>query len=240
MWCEFADVPEWYALSRLCAIWKGEDARREWRRRFGDRMPTPEEAINFYSSWDGYPYDLLATSVVYQQREGWPEALDPWIDPAPEGWLLDFGCGLGVHGLWHLMRGERQVALEDLPHRGLAFCRWQASKWYPTTEGMQWEVGAPFAVNRLFSVILAMQVLEHVHDPIAMAARLIERLAPKGRLMTCNHFPTDNPVPERPPDILHLRTGVTGEGFCKAMEERFGLKLLNEGSRWCDVWEKPE
>jgi SAM-dependent methyltransferase len=101
---------------------------------------------------------------------------------------LDFGSGVGSGALLFAVSGIR-VSLADVSSTLLDFCRWRFAR-----RG----IGASFIDlkrDRLpeaaFDMILAMDVFEHLADPVEAAENLYEALAPGGVLFARIHAEAD-------------------------------------------------
>jgi SAM-dependent methyltransferase len=119
-------------------------------------------------------------------------ALEPWLDVAPGTRVLDVGCGVGRWSRLLASRGARVTGVDISPtmieearrraaHLGLAErCRFE-------TQHL-----AELNVGERFDLVLAVTVLQHILDPIALRAsfrRMVEHLAPGGRMVILEAAP---------------------------------------------------
>lgn len=186
-----------------------------WERCGCDkRDPEPDCLARFYSDsvWllNGMFIEQHAVSMGHRQ------AITAAVAALTPGQVLDFGGGFGT--LARLMATA-------LPKAEVAIC-----DPYPPRHGI--ESCKPFANIRFTSgltsqsvdVLVSTDVLEHVPDPLALLAAMVDAVRPGGYLLIANCF---YPVIScHLPCTFHLRYSF--DAFCQAM----GLDVLGpcEGS----------
>jgi 2-polyprenyl-6-hydroxyphenyl methylase/3-demethylubiquinone-9 3-methyltransferase len=119
-------------------------------------------------------------------RAGPPASSQPATPPS----LLDVGCGAGVAAEALARHGFPVLGLDAAAEAIEAARAHAASQNLPLT----YRVGTPedlLTGSQRFSVITALEVIEHVPDPLAFLATLRDLLAPGGRLFlsTLNRTP---------------------------------------------------
>lgn len=152
--------------------------------------------------------DAIAKRAYEGQPDLWIEdACERWIAPKIAGWcqgrVLDLGWGTGTMGRALLANGVQLTVLE-----GSADLAVEAA-----------EAGVPVLHERFeratfateFDTVLALFVLEHVEDPLALLERAYSWLRPGGRLVVAVPSATS----------VHRRVGslTTGENMT-ALSER--------------------
>jgi 2-polyprenyl-6-hydroxyphenyl methylase/3-demethylubiquinone-9 3-methyltransferase len=179
-----------------------------------NRHPHSEQLAAFYS----HPIWLLNGMFIEQHAVsmGHRQVITSAVAGLEPQSVLDFGGGFGT--LARLLAGA-------LPQAEIAIC-----EPYPPRHGI--ESCMPFANIRFVSelsrlsvdVLVSTDVLEHVPDPLALLAAMVDAVRPGGHLLIANCF---YPVILcHLPCTFHLRYSF--DGFCSAL----GLQVLGpcEGS----------
>jgi SAM-dependent methyltransferase len=177
-------------------------------------QPQPESLADFYS----HPIWLLNGMFVEQHAVsmGHRQAITDAVSALNPEKVLDFGGGFGTLA---------RLLAAALPQSEIAVC-----EPYPPRHGI--ESCKPFANIRFVpelspqsvDVLVSTDVLEHVPDPLALLASMVDAVRPGGHLLIANCF---YPVILcHLPCTFHLRDSF--DAFCQAL----GLELLGncEGS----------
>ena len=169
--------------------------KAEWLSRV-DRNDD-DSVFRYYRETKGILHELIWWHTLTEDDS--PLAYVNALDLAMRGdgrRYLDFGSGVGSGGLL-FARAAFEVTLADVSAPLLTFCRWRFSR-----RGLR----ARFldtAVDRLpeaaFDVITAMDVFEHLTDPVTVAEDLVRALAPGGLLVARLHADDE---PDRPQHIV--------------------------------------
>lgn len=163
-WSHKIEAPE---LAAETARWFLVVECRHCRLCFTNPRPTPRCLARLYPAVVPPPLDLL--------RPSRPDPRLAWLWPTLErGRLLDFGCGIGAF-------------LRGLHERGLRFTAVNLAA--PAVEFLRHAWGMPAHAGTLphpelagatFDVVTLFDVLEHVHQPLAVLRAVHELLAPGG------------------------------------------------------------
>lgn len=158
----------------------GMSVRNAWNER---NPNTPEEIERFYQTTESYIYDLVVEGNR-PVRRAWREAILAAIrqlKPAPASvHLLDYGGGAGTDALYFARHGL-SVDYYDLPGVTSAFAQarfrdaGQAIRTRHTVEGP-------------YDVIVSLEVLEHLVDPLFHVQRMVQNLKPGGLLLFSEAF----------------------------------------------------
>jgi 2-polyprenyl-3-methyl-5-hydroxy-6-metoxy-1,4-benzoquinol methylase len=174
------EVADYYQISdvmeveRLCS--GAVDAmRREWEQRI---HPTERASIESFYQSATMVYDLM----------GWHSLRD---DTGPLAYVLgleiartrgvrlclDFGSGVGSGALL-LTKAGLQVALADISTTLLDLCRWRFAR--RRLPAQFFNLNSDVLPDAGFDMILAMDVFEHLVDPVEAIERLWRALRPGG------------------------------------------------------------
>jgi len=133
----------------------------EYRREYG---PTPGQGTDYQALFDAH--------VGYQQQR--LDFLAPYLHEAAQ--VLEVGCSTG-HLLHHLApRVDRAVGV-DLDSGAAAFARDRLG-----LEAHGCALDAAGLAEASFDLVITVQTLEHVDDPVAACAAFARYLKPDGRL----------------------------------------------------------
>lgn len=162
--------------------------------------PLDSEALAEYYDDNLYLYELIAMPSF-----GLVRLVHPMLEPGAK--ILDYGSGIGTHGLHFLRRGH-DVTFVDLPSPHFDFVSWLTSREGLNAGFVEHENVAELASGS-FDAIFCFDVLEHVVDwreALALFARL---LSPNGRLFLVVSFR------EFEDHAIHIasRTGLTEDSF---------------------------
>lgn len=179
-----------------------------------NRRLEPERLASFYRD----PVWLLNGMFIEQHAVsmGHRRSITEAVAALAPQRVVDFGGGFGT--LARLMAAA-------LPHAEIAIC-----EPYPPRHGI--ETCRPFSNicfvpeldRRVYDVLVSTDVLEHVSDPLALLAAMVEAVRPRGHLLIANSF---YPVIQcHLPSTFHLRHSF--DQFCSEL----GLEVLGncEGS----------
>ena len=173
---------------------------------------TPAEAFDAYQI-HALPHFLRMLSYPECERE-W-SAEHPILQAVrgrPHVSVLDFGCGLAQTSITLARaltaQGVRtSLFLADVPTLRAEFLVWfAAAVFLPCTRA------APLPPLPFVDVIVATEVLEHLHDPLAAFARLDAALLPGGFLITAvgDHAAEFLHVS---PDLAPVRSALAAGGY---------------------------
>ena len=152
-----------------------------------DAVTTEAEARAFYATSE-YP---LWRNLIHRRHSAWRRVL--WTMRSDEGLLIEYGCGTAPVSRWVSRAKPRWTyAMIDLkgPARDFAcdyFCRRRLAI-DPKREGYLYRHGAEEADSASgimwgrFDVAAALDVFEHLPDPVRVARDLVGKLAPGGYL----------------------------------------------------------
>lgn len=180
-----------------------------WARHGCDnRSPDPERLARFYSD----PVWLLNGMFIEQHDEsmGHRRAITASVAAMEPRRVVDFGGGFGTLARLlaaALPQGEISICEPYPPRHGIESC-----KPFPNIRFV------PALTSQAYDVLVSTDVLEHVPDPLALLADMVDSVRPGGHLVIANCF---FPVIQcHLPCTFHLRHSF--DSFCREL----GLEVL--------------
>jgi len=130
---------------------------------------TDEEIAHFYKIADEYLYNL----VIWHEsgdRECFSKQLRRLTKEFNIKSVIDFGCGVGTDGLW-LLENNFEVNFVDFHCPSIEFLRWRMKK-----RRLKAEISDIQTLDKLpdKDMFWAIDVLEHVPDPLSIVSKLSE------------------------------------------------------------------
>lgn len=208
------------ALEARCRL-VGEELRGDWHGTVTD--PRDREAVErFYDRNEGYLLDLMWWHTLEDDTAplAYVLALD-FARRCPGDRYLDFGGGVGSGAILFARHGYT-VAQADISSTLLDFSRWRFARRQlaATTINLTGGELAPEA----FDLITAMDVFEHLADPVEAVDRLAAALKPGGYLF--GRFAADPDV-TRPQHIV-----VDFEPTLQRLASRGLTEVWKDGWLW--------
>lgn len=155
-----------------------DEQRGQWYE--SDRS-TPDALIDFYNECDAYIFELLWWHALQQgDAPAWNARLLTLAREHGVRRYLDFGAGVGTNGIL-LARDGIEITLADISDVMQKFARWRfdlrelAAHWVDLKT-------TPLEPER-YDMISAVDVLEHVANPLETLEQLTQALAPGGLLV---------------------------------------------------------
>jgi 2-polyprenyl-3-methyl-5-hydroxy-6-metoxy-1,4-benzoquinol methylase len=146
------------------------------------------------------------------------KVMDHIQSPTPYANILDFGCGSGVM-LPYLSSISTHVTAMDVDLLPIQ----SVQKYIPLPQNVDLKDATQTAISDLpansFDLIIALDVLEHVHDLPQTLRQLLDLLKPHGRLIVSG--PTEN-------ILYRLGRKVAGPEYSGAYHERGIAEIKNE------------
>lgn len=150
-----------------------DDYLRHQLARWHQMAPADAKDLAAYYDDNLYLYELISTPSA-----GLVRLVAPFL-PAKAS-ILDFGSGIGTHGIHFVERGHR-VTFVDLPSPHFDYLRWRLQKVGADARLVERSAAAELEA-RSFDAILCFDVLEHVVDWRETTELLARLLKPGGKL----------------------------------------------------------
>jgi 2-polyprenyl-3-methyl-5-hydroxy-6-metoxy-1,4-benzoquinol methylase len=150
----------------------------EWNEQV--RAENRESVERYYDQSEGYIYDLMWWHALHDDDSplGYVTALD-FARRHACGSYLDFGSGVGAGALLFARNGF-DVAMADISSTLLGFCRWRLSQ--RDLPARFFDLKESKLPTGAFDIITAMDVFEHLVDPVEALDELHRALKPGGYL----------------------------------------------------------
>jgi tetratricopeptide (TPR) repeat protein len=182
--------------------------------RWSQVSPSNEAGFAEYYNDNLYLYELINTPSF-----GIIRLIEPLITPGST--ILDFGSGIGTHGLHFLGRGH-SLTFVDIPSPHFDYIRWYTDRHGLTASFVEKSVAAVLPDNS-FDAIFCFDVLEHVIDwreTIQFFSRILKS---EGKLFLIVSFR------EFEGHALHIssKTGLTKEAFLECMKQNGFVEIFH-------------
>jgi SAM-dependent methyltransferase len=152
---------------------------------------SPDEVIRFYQETDSYVYDLAADHCRARRRPVWNTIVQRVERRGSAQNVLLYGDGIGTDSLALSRRGH-QVTYFDLPGITANFARFRFEK-----AGFKHQITVVEGVDEIppeaFDVIVCIEVLEHVTDPLGTMRCLHRALKYEGVALITESFESVGP-----------------------------------------------
>lgn len=183
----FLDLDRDYCRKRILN-YKTEEMAEAWDRA----APKTEEDIRrFYQTTDLYIWEQLQTHASAERRECVGKMIDFLLQKYPPSSyprVLDYGAGIGTDVITFAQRGY-EVFFADVSGLISDFARHRLKRRNLKATFIPVESGIPENIGQ-FDIIICLEVLEHLPDPIKVLRLFYKSLSPKG-VMAITTTPTD-------------------------------------------------
>jgi len=150
------------------------EAAKLWERK---RRTTEADYRAFYAETD---YWVLRQA--YYHRNDCFHAIAAAMRPRSSGDFCEYGCGVAPVATWLYPRFSGwRYTLVDLPSPMLDFARWRFRR-RDNVEAQEPGLGADLPLRRDYDVIVCLEVLEHVINPLEVVRHLIAPVRAGGSL----------------------------------------------------------
>jgi SAM-dependent methyltransferase len=188
----FGITPEEASLRARDGVCRTRDAWNAAPRR------TRKEIEEFYNTSQDYIFELVHWHATLSEAETLANVAALEVaERLGVRRYLDFGGGVGANLLLFATAGI-EVADADISDTLLAFTRWRLERRGVRASFFDLKV-EPLPAGS-FDMLTAMDVLEHVPDPVATLGTALPALAPRGLAVVALGFGFD---PDRPMHLVH-------------------------------------
>ena len=188
---------------------------------------TPAEIRAFYAGTDLYVWELMQWHASTARRQ-WTAARDLLSDhfpPAAWGRVLDYGCGVGTDALV-LAQSGYDVCLADVPGVTFEFARHRFRRRGIDATYIAVTDDYPEVRGR-YDILISIDVLEHLPDPVGVLRRLAAALRTGG--IACIVAGFGDATGDRP---CHLANNTERFGEERASAWHRAVQALGLESMW--------
>jgi SAM-dependent methyltransferase len=193
------ELSDYFGIGRAAAEERARDALRRTRDAWNAApRRTPRDIEDFYNTTEDYIFELVHWHATLTEAETLANvsALE-LAERTGARRYLDFGGGVGANLLLFAGAGI-ETADADISDTLLAFARWRLERRGVRASFYDLKKETPPAGH--FDLLTAVDVLEHVPDPVATLGAALPALRPGGVAIVAMGFGYD---PERPMHLVH-------------------------------------
>jgi 2-polyprenyl-3-methyl-5-hydroxy-6-metoxy-1,4-benzoquinol methylase len=202
----------------------------DWKKA---RPETPEEIHDWYEKTPYYIFDLAAYHLVSAGYARTIELIEDKLGGV-SGPVLDFGGGDGDMTI-RLAGLGLDVTYCDVPGRTMKYAQWRFQRNKLNIRVIESISPHTIDLDRQYAAILALDVLEHLVNPIIFCEIFFKNLEPGGVLIA---KPSFSDAPDLFP--MHLKSNVRYANSFDSEMERIGFRKLPPEDDAVGFWEKPE
>ena len=207
------ELSEFYGISREEALERARNGVRASRDAWNAApRRTGEEIVAFYDQCEDYVFEHVHWHSTLTEGETLANvAILEYARAAGVRRYLDLGGGVGAN-LILFARAGMEVADADVSGPMMAFAKWRLER--RGLKGEFLDLKRDSLPLSRFDLLTAVDVLEHVTDPVKTLGAALSSLVPGGRALVAMGFGQD---PERPMHLVHtprtFLSGVRGLGL---------------------------
>ena len=207
------ELSEYFGIPRQEALERAGNGLRASREAW-EASPrlTEEEIVDFYDRCEAYVFEHVHWHATLTEGETLANvAILEYARSAGVRRCLDLGGGVGANLILFAGAGM-EVADADVSTPMMAFAKWRLER--RGLKGDFYDLKKDSLPISRFDLLTAVDVLEHVTDPVATLGAALSALVPGGRALVAMGFGRD---PERPMHLVHtpraFLSGVRGLGL---------------------------
>jgi 2-polyprenyl-3-methyl-5-hydroxy-6-metoxy-1,4-benzoquinol methylase len=176
----FRELSDFYRGMTRQEFWIRYTVGRMEAAKLWERKPRTTEAAYraFYAETEYW----VLRQMYYHRNDCFHAVATAMKRAGSAGDFCEYGCGVAPVAAWLYPRFSGwRYTLVDLPSPMLDFARWRFRR-RDNVEVLEPGFGADLPLRRDYDVIVCLEVLEHVINPLEVARHLANRLRPGGSL----------------------------------------------------------
>jgi glycosyltransferase involved in cell wall biosynthesis/2-polyprenyl-3-methyl-5-hydroxy-6-metoxy-1,4-benzoquinol methylase len=211
-------------LKRIRSVYSQQ--LREWSGAVGDIL-TRTKVTDFYSDTDSYLFDLVQYNYENTNYIQWTEDILNFCADLNKTQdkleIIDFGGGIGSQLISLSALKGAELNYADIPGNTFEYAKWRFNKRRLDIKLID-ATKEDFLGNRMFDIVIALDVVEHLVDPEESVEYLIRHIKPDGFFIAITSFVDNNGEAG-----WHLNVDkYTDEGFYTLIKSS-GMEMMNEG-----------
>jgi len=179
LWYE--DVCKYLGISKEEAVNRATSPNRRVRAIWEDKEEIEKSEANVHNAWK-INEDMIIRNCWYREKSvtRYDKMLKKLHYKKDES-ILDYGCGVSSFTKWALRHRKRNITLAEIDGPMLKFCMWRYGKRISYCKIGLGKEGLPLKTN--YDIILCLDILEHVWNPLDVVEHLYSHLNIRGRLI---------------------------------------------------------
>lgn len=180
LWHE--DACKYFGISKEEAIYRALSPSRKSRSIWKYKEKIEASEANVVNAWK-INEDMIIRNCWYREKDTrtrYNKMLKK-LDYKEGERILDYGCGVSSFSKWALRHGKFDITLAEIDSPMLDFCKWRYGKRVSYCKIGLGKKGLP--LKEKYDIILCLDVLEHVWNPLDVAKHLFSHLNINGRLI---------------------------------------------------------
>jgi starch synthase len=219
---EYTQLEDNDILKRIRSVYSSQI--QEWKNVIGGQL-TRDRVLEFYRSTDSYLFDLVQYNYENHYYVQWTEDLFNFCaglkDKRDELKILDFGGGIGSQMISLSRLKGVKLSYADIPGKTFEYARWRFNRRHIDIDMLDAGKG-DFLDDRMYDVVITLDVVEHLVDPESTVRYLVNHIKPDGYLAVVTSFVDNNGEAG-----WHLNADrYTDEAFYDFIKS-LGMELLN-------------
>jgi 2-polyprenyl-3-methyl-5-hydroxy-6-metoxy-1,4-benzoquinol methylase len=180
LWYE--DVCKYFGISKEEAINRAVSSTRKSLMIWKNKEKIEVSEINVINAWK-MNEDMIIRNCWYREKDTRTryDKMLKKLDYKEGQRILDYGCGVSSFTKWALKHGKFDITLAEIDSPMLDFCKWRYGKRVSYRKIGLGKKGLPLKEN--YDIILCLDVLEHVWNPLDVVKHLCSHLNMQGKLV---------------------------------------------------------
>jgi len=219
---EYTQLAENDILKQIRSVYSRQI--KEWKGVIGEQL-TQDKVIEFYRDTGSYLFDLVQYNYENPYYARWTEDLFNFCaglkNEKGELKILDFGGGIGSQIISLSKLKAAKLSYADIAGKTFEYATWRLNRRHIDIDMID-ASKEDFLEDRMYDVVITLDVVEHLLDPEATVRYLVKHIKPDGYLAVVTSFVDNNGEAG-----WHLNADrYTDEAFYNFIKS-LGMEMLN-------------